>query len=138
ETDRGTAFSYPLDDDTGAVATIVAENAQSTTASPVTFGNVAFARCPQWRSGHIIASMELAADSAFPLSTVLAGLFGRRMARGVGAQFITNLIADATVGVTSASPTALTADEILDLIASVDPAYSQAGGFLMNVTTLTT
>ena len=136
-TERGTEFGFPLDDDTSAVATIVAENAESTTASPVVFGNTAFARCPMWRSGHIIASMELAADSAFPLSTVLATLFGARFARGVGAQFVTNLIADATVGVTSASPTALTADELLDLIASVDPAYSQRGSFLMNVTVLT-
>jgi HK97 family phage major capsid protein len=88
ETDRGTEFSFPMDDDTSAVATVVAENAESVTNSPVTFGSVAFDRCPMWRSGHIVGSMELAADSAFPLSTVLAGMFGRRMARGIGGQFI--------------------------------------------------
>ncbi len=137
ETDKGTACGFPTDDDTSAVATLVAENAVSTTASPVTFDNVAFGRCPQWRSGHIVASMELAADSAYPLANVLAGMFGRRMARGVGAQFIANLIADSDAGVTSAATGAVTGDELLDLVASVDPAYAANGGFLMNITTLT-
>jgi HK97 family phage major capsid protein len=137
ETDKGTAFSFPMDDDTQAVATIVAENAQSLTNSPVTFGNVAFNRCPTWRGGHIVASMELAADSAFPLSNVLADLFGRRFARGVGAQFVTNLIADSTVGATTASPTIITGSEIIDLIASCDPAYQRSGGFLLRDATTT-
>lgn len=137
ETDKGTAFSFPMDDDTGAVATIVAENAQSTTAAPVVFDNVAFGRCPQWRSGHIICSHELASDSAFPLDSLLAAAFARRFARGVGAQFNTTLLSDADVAVTSASPTALTGDEILDLVAGLDSAYAQVGGFLMNVATLT-
>lgn len=137
ETEKGTAFNYPIDDDTQATATIVSENSQSLTNSPATFANVAFNRCPMWRSGHIIASMELANDSAFPLSTVLAMLFGRRFARGCGAQFITNLLADADAGVTAAAQSTVTADEILDLIASVDAAYSISGVFLMRTATLT-
>ena len=137
ETDKGTAFSFPMDDDTGAVATVVAENAQSLTSSPVVFDNVAFGRCPMWRSGHIIGSLELAADSAFDLSGVLAAGFGRRFARGVGASFITQLLSDATTGVTTASPTAITGDEILDLIASVDNAYAIRGSFLMSTATMT-
>ena len=137
ETDYGTSCGFPTDDDTSSSASLVAENAQSVTNSPVAFDNVAFGRCPTWRSGHIVTSMELAADSAYPLSTVLAGMFGRRMARGVGAQFITNLIADSDVGVTAAAQGSVTGDELLDLIASVDPAYAVNGGFLLNISTLT-
>jgi HK97 family phage major capsid protein len=135
ETDRGTACNFPVDDDS-SVSTIVAENAQSLTTSPVVFDQVAFGRCPMWRSGHIISSIELAQDSAFPLEAMLAQNFGRRFARGLGAAFITQLLTDATVGVTSASPTAVTGDEILDLIASVDAAYTLGGSFLMSTATL--
>ncbi len=120
-----------------AVATIVAENAQSLTSSPVVFGSVAFPRCPTWRSGHVIGSMELAADSAFPLGAVLANLFGKRFARGCGAQFVANLIADVDVGVTAAAQGSVTGDEILDLVGSLDPVFSASGAFLMNISTLT-
>jgi HK97 family phage major capsid protein len=137
ETDKGTACNFPIDDDTGAVSTIVAENAQSLTSSPVVFDTVAFGRCPQHRSGHIIASMELVQDAAYDFSGLLAQNFGRRFARGVGAAFITQLLSDAAVGVTTASPSAITGDEILDLIASVDAAYAMRGAFLMSTATLT-
>lgn len=132
ETDRGSACGYPVDDDAAAVATIVAENAASITTSPVTFANIAFPVVPSWRSGHIVGSMELAADSAFPLEQVLARMFAKRFARGCGAQFVTNLLADADVAVTSASPTAVTPDECFDLLTAVDAAYAQNGAYLMN------
>lgn len=137
ETIRGTAFSMPLDDDAGAVATIVAESGQSVGNSPVTFGNLVFDRCPTWRSGHIIASMELVGDSAFPLADVLANLFGARFARGCGGQFVSNLLTDATVGATTAAAGTVTGSELLDLVNSLDSAYANGGAFLMNSATWT-
>ena len=132
ETDRGSACGYPVDDDAAAVATVVAENAASITTSPVTFSNIAFPVVPSWRSGHIVGSMDLAADSAFPLEQVLAKMFAKRFARGCGAQFITNLLADADTAVTTAAPTAVTPDECFDLLTAVDSSYSQNGAYLMN------
>jgi HK97 family phage major capsid protein len=81
--------------------------------------------------------LELAQDSAFDVPTLLAGAFGRRFARGVGAAFITQLLSDATVGVTTAATGSATGDEILDLVASVDAAYQINGAFIMSTATLT-
>ena len=89
-----------------------------------------------FRSGHVICPMELVEDSAYDLAGLLANSFGRRMARGVGAAFITSLLTDADAGVTTAAASP-TADEVLDLIASVDDAYAQNGAFLMSTATLT-
>jgi HK97 family phage major capsid protein len=137
ETDRGTAFSFPIDDDSGAVATIVAENAQSLTTAPAVFDNVAFPRCPQWRSGVILAPFELVQDSAFDFSGILANAAARRFARGCGAAFIATLLSESDTGVTTAAAGAATGDEIVDLMAAVDPAYALRGAFLMSPSTLT-
>ena len=135
-TARGGPFQYPVDNDSAQAAAVVLENQASATNVDVIFDNVAFAKCPNWRSGMIRCPIELVQDSAFPLVAVLAGIFARRFARGVGAAFVTALLAAADAGVTSASPTALTGDEILDLVASVDPAFMNSGAFMMNPTTL--
>ena len=135
-TARGGPFQYPVDNDSAQSAAVVLENVASATNVDIIFDNVAFAKCPNWRSGMIRAPRELVEDSAFPLVTVLAGIFARRFARGVGATFVTALLAAADAGVTSAAPTALTEDEILDLIASVDPAFMTSGTFMMNPATL--
>lgn len=137
ETDRGTGCSFPIDDDTAAVATIVAESGTSLLSSPVVFDQIAFGRAPMWRTGHIICSNELVTDSRFNLAGLLARNFGKRFARGVGASFITKLLTDADVAVTSAAPTALTGDELLDLVSAVDSDYQMRGSFLMRSATLT-
>jgi HK97 family phage major capsid protein len=137
ESDFGGIMTFPIDDDTGAVASLVAENAPSLTTAPAIFDKVSFGRCPLWRSGLIVAPLELAQDSAYDLASLLASSAARRFARGVGSQFITNLLADATTGVTSASPTAITGDEVLDLVASVDSAYAINGSYLASTATVT-
>ena len=135
-TARGGAFQYPVDNDSAQSAAVVLENQTSATNVDVVFDNVAFAKCPNWRSGMIRCPIELVQDSAFPLVTVLAGIFARRFARGVGASFVTALLAAADAAVTSAAPTALTGDEVLGLIGAVDPAFMISGTFMMNPATL--
>jgi len=132
ETDTGTGCNFPMDDDTSAVATIVLENAPSLITSPVMFDSVTFGRCPMWRSGLVNASTELVSDSAFDLAGLLAKSFARRFARGVGAAFVTQLLADADVAVTSASPTVVTPDELLSLMGALDASYAMRGVFLMS------
>jgi HK97 family phage major capsid protein len=124
-------MNFPVDDDTGEVATVVGENMASVTTSPVLFDNLSFGRCPQWRSGHIVCSMELAADSAFNLANLLTDAFGRRFARGVGAAFVATLLGDSDTAVTSASSSAITLDEVLSLVGSLDAAFAVRGSFLM-------
>lgn len=96
-----------------------------------------FGKCPTWRSGHVRASIELAEDSGFDLAGLRASGFGRRFARGIGAAFVSTLLTQSTQGKVAASATAITGDEILDLVASVDPAQGQNGAFLMNFATFT-
>jgi len=134
-TPGGGDFVQPLDDDSANAAAIVSENTTSSFVDAA-FDRIAFGKCPNWRSGFIKASLELTEDVP-NLEALLAGSFGRRFARGIGATFTTTLLGSASVGKTAASATAVTGDEILDLVASVDPAFGQNGGFLMNFTTWT-
>jgi HK97 family phage major capsid protein len=135
-TSESGTFQIPLDDDSANVAAIVSESGTSAAVDSV-YDQLSFGKCPTWRSGQVRASLELAADSFFDLAGLLAGSFGRRFARGIGAAHTASLLTAATQGKLAASPTAITGDELLDLIASVDPAYSVNGAFLMNLTTLT-
>jgi HK97 family phage major capsid protein len=136
-TQRGTVFNYPILDDVAASATKIAENAQSVLTAPAVFGNTQFPRCPTWRSGRIVASMELVADTHFPLARVLADAFGYRFSRGVGVQAITDLLTDTDVGATTAAAGAIVGGEILDLIASLNSIFARNGGFLLNWATWT-
>lgn len=76
-------------------------------------------------------SMELAQDSIFAMETMLGGLLGERLGRIANSQLTigdgtgdpNGIVTAASLGKTCASATAVTADEILDFIHSVDPAY---------------
>lgn len=136
-TDTGADFPMPIDDDTTNNAAVVVESGSSTPRDAV-FDQVLFAKAPLWRSGIVRASMELVGDAGFDFQALLAGMFARRFARGIGATFVTTLLTQATLGKTAASATTIAGDEVLDLMASVDSAYAQSGAFLMNATTLVT
>jgi HK97 family phage major capsid protein len=81
-------------------------------------------------------SREWVEDSAIDVEESLAELFALRIARGVGSAFTSTLLSSATVGVNAGASTSISGDEILALMASLDPAYAQNGSFLMNFTTL--
>lgn len=76
-------------------------------------------------------SWELEADSIFSMEALLGSLLGERLGRianqeltvGDGSGDPNGVVTGSTLGKTSASATAITADEIIDLIHSVDPAY---------------
>src|SRR6202035_454462 len=99
--------------------------------------NIAWPKCPTWRSGLVRYPMELGSDSEFDLSGLLSRLFAKRFARGVGVAMTTKLLTDAALGVSAAATGAITSDEIISLIASLDSAaVGQNGAFLMNLQTL--
>jgi HK97 family phage major capsid protein len=130
ETETGSTSSFPILDDVSNSAAIVSENSASTELD-LTFTRMAFGLTPMWRTGYVVASMELVSDSKFNLESLVAGAFGVRMARGIGATFMATLIAAAGTGVTTASPTAITADELWSLVASLDAAFAANASFLM-------
>jgi HK97 family phage major capsid protein len=137
ETSTGSSTGFPVLDDVGAAAAVVAENNPSATNADAVFATVAFNSCPTWRTGFIAAPVELVGDSAFDFQALLAGAFAVRIARGVGASFVTKLLSSATQGKLAASATAITSDEIFDLIDSLDPDYAVNGSFLMRRSTFT-
>ncbi len=94
----------------------------------------------------IRVSMELAQDSVFNMEALLGSLLGERLARianreltiGDGTGDPNGVVTAATLGKTAASTTAITADEIIDLLHSVNAAYrrSPKARFMFADTTL--
>ena len=87
----------------------------------------AFAFQTQW----LRISKELADDSILAMESLIADLLGERLGRvanlqlttGTGAGAPQGVVGASSLGVTAASATALTADELIDIVHRVDPAY---------------
>lgn len=85
-------------------------------------------------------------DSIFNMEALLGELLGERLGRIANTQLTTGsgtgapngIVTASSLGVTTASATALAADELIDLIHSVDPAYRTGPkvGFMFNDSTL--
>ena len=129
-TTRGSAMSMPIDDDTNT-ATIVAENAASLSNVDVVFGNIAWSKASQWRSGMVCVSNELLQDTAFDIAAMLGKTFARRMARGIGAAMVAQLLTDTDSALIAAATGAVTLDEVLSLMGSLDAAFVNASSFCM-------
>lgn len=123
----------PTSNDTSNTGAIIAENAQDT-QQDVTFAAITM-RAYKYTSKMVYVSRELMQDSAFNMAAYLSDRFGERLGRiknthlttGDGASKPVGAVTASTLGVTAASATAFTADELLDLVHSVDPAYRQMG-----------
>ena len=76
-------------------------------------------------------SMELMQDSIFNVEQLLGELLGERLGRRANVELTTGdgtgdpngIVTASTLGKTAAGAAAITADELIDLIHSVDPAY---------------
>jgi HK97 family phage major capsid protein len=145
---KGGPWALPDLDDTIAEATIVSQGSMSAQTDIGAVGSVQFNTCPTWRSGIIPVSIELEQDSAFALIDALSGAFGVRFARGIGKSFVAELMSKAApsgqtvIGDDSQAvpdPTSQVGyEDLLNLVASVDPAYGSApsAGWLMTFRTL--
>ena len=147
ETAAGNPFNIPTLDDTTVTAEAHTEGTQSTDdgGKDATFGQKtlnAYAFNTEW----VRWSAELNADSVFNMESLLGRLLGERMGRianaklttGSGSSDVEGIVTNSAAGVTAASATAVTADEIIDLVHSVDPAYRQSpnAAIMMNDSTL--
>lgn len=92
-------------------------------------------------------SDELLNDSFFDLQNYIAGQFARRIGAAEEEAFLTgdgsgkptgilNATGGAQVGITAASATAITADEVIDLIYSLKSPYRKNAVLLMNDSTI--
>lgn len=132
-TDSGAALPWPTNDDTGNVGAILGENTQIT-EQDVAFGQKTLGAYT-YTSKLIRVSLQLLQDSGLDLESFLSRRIGERLGRAKNAHFTTGtgtsqpqgIITGATVGKTAASATAITYDEIVDLVHSVDAAYRGSG-----------
>lgn len=120
----------------GAAALIAEEGSYGDTDDA--FGQVTF---HAYKFGRICkASDELIADSAFDIYAHLAESFGRAIGKAEAGYFWTGdgdgvpqgVMAGAGTGVTTASASDITADEIIDLYYSVPEQYRANGVFVFN------
>tara|TARA_R110001592_G_scaffold169944_3_gene406684 strand:- start:1236 stop:2495 length:1260 start_codon:yes stop_codon:yes gene_type:complete len=146
-TTGGNTFNIPTVDDTAVTAVAHTEGTQPTDdgGKDVTFGQKqlgAFAFDTEW----VRWSYELANDSILNVEALLGELLGERLGRiansklttGSGSSDVEGIVTNSGLGKTAAAAAAITADEIIDLIHSVDPAYraSASTAIMMNDSTL--
>jgi len=121
-------------------ATLTDDGGKDVTFAQKTLGAYAFNT--EW----LRVSRELADDSIFAMEQVLGDLLGERLGRiansklttGSGSSDVLGVVTGSTLGKTTAGTTAITSDEIIDLLHSVDPAYrmSPKAAFMFNDSTL--
>jgi HK97 family phage major capsid protein len=146
-TSSGNPIDLPVVNDTASTAVahtegaaLVDDGSKDVTFSKPTLNSYVFdTRFIKW-------SIELAQDSIVNMETFLADILGERLARIANSQLTTgtgssapNGVATASaLGKTAASTTAIVADEIIDLLHQVDPAYRQSpkAAFMMNDSTM--
>ena len=146
-TTGGGQLDFTTVNDTAVTAGAHTEGATLTDdgGKDVTFGTKAlnaYAFDTEW----LRVSKELADDSIFAMETVIGGLLGERLGRianlqlttGTGSSAPNGIVTASTAGKTAAATAAVTADEIIDLVHSVDPAYRSAPTvrFMFNDATL--
>lgn len=133
-TDSGNTIPWPTNDDTSTVGYQLGENTQATNEGDLSFGQK---NLGAWTyvSGPILAALQLVQDSGIDIESFIARKMGERIGRIENTRFTTGAgttqpqgyITAATTGVTTASATAITYNEIIDLIHSVDAAYRASG-----------
>lgn len=138
-TASGEPMFWPTADDTSNTGEIIGESVSVTGASG-SGPDPTFSRT-QWGS-YIFSSkairvpFSLLQDSAFDLARVIADMLGERLGRRQATAFTTGngasgpygIVTRATTGVTTASATAITFDEIIDLEHSIDPSRRNMPG----------
>jgi predicted phage gp36 major capsid-like protein len=132
-TESGEDLPWPTNDDVANIGHILSENTQDT-EQDVALGQASLGAYT-YTSRIVRASMQLLNDQAVDLETWLANQLGQRIARAQAAHFITGngstqpqgLVTGLSTGRTTAANNAITYDELVDLVHSVDAAYREGG-----------
>jgi HK97 family phage major capsid protein len=143
KTATGNELPWPTVDDTGNTGALLAEATTIGTSVDPTFAAVTF-NAYKYSSKAVFISQELLEDSAFNLGVEIASLLGERLGRiegsetttGTGSSRTKGVVTCAGTGVTSAVATVITADEVINLVHSLDPSYRSLSsvGFQMHDT----
>lgn len=137
-TSSGETINMPTSDDTSNKGELLAENV-ATGEQDLTFGSKAL-RAYMFTSKMVKVSIQFLQDVGIAdIEGWLADRLGERVGRaqadyhitGTGSNQPEGLATAATLGVTAASATAVTYDELVDLEHSVNPAYRRQAEWLM-------
>lgn len=133
QTDSGEEIVIHMVDDTANVANRIGENQDVGSATDITFAPLRLG-AHMVTSGILRVPNTLLTDTSLPsFSSFVTGLLGERIGRtmntlltnGTGGSSPVGIVKAATLGKTTASATAITFDELIDLRHSIDPAYRQ-------------
>ncbi|WP_438748396.1 phage major capsid protein [Pararhizobium sp. O133] len=134
-TASGNPIKLPTVDDTAVVAEKHTEAAALTDdgGKDATFGQKSL-DAYVYDTEFVRFSMELATDSIFNMESLLGGLLGERLARiankeltiGDGTGDPNGVVTASSLGKTATATAAITADEIIDLLHSVNSAYRRS------------
>lgn len=139
-TDSGSPLPMPTADDTSNEGEIVGESADMDGSTDPTFGAVVLG-AHKFSSKMVKIPIELIEDSAFDILGYVAAILGERLGRaknrkatiGTSVKQPRGYMVAATLGVTAASATAITGDELtVDLVHSIDPAYREGATYAMH------
>lgn len=141
-TDSGNTMPMPTVDDTSNTGALVAENT-ATSATDFTLGQVSFGAYSY--KSVVNCSLELLQDTGLDLGAIVGELLGERLGRSEAAAFATGtgssqpqgVTVGASAGKTTASATAITINEIYDLVNSLDAAYQPNASFMFHQTVWT-
>lgn len=141
-TDTGAVLPFPTSNDTSNTGELLGENT-AVAEQDVAFSAVNL-QAYKYSSKLIQVPVELLQDSAVNLPAFLGERMGERISRiqnthfttGDGASKPSGVVTAATLGKTTASASAITMDEVLDLVASVDPAYRPGAVFMARDATI--
>lgn len=146
-TSNGISIPWPTVDDTSNTGDLKAENAAATDdgTDDVAFGQKQL-DAYVYSTKIVRVPMELLEDSFFNMEALLTDLFAERLGRlantvlttGDGTNKPNGIVTASSLGKTAAATGAITSDELIDLVHSVDPAYraSPKCRFMFNDTTL--
>lgn len=134
-TDDGSKMPWPTNNETSNEGELIGENTEvSKQDTKIGVTNLdAF----KFSSKMMLLPSELMDDTEYDLASFVAELLGERIGRAQARKFTTGtgsgepqgVVTGSVLGKTAASGTAIAADEIIDLIHSVDPAYRRDPSF---------
>lgn len=130
----GNPYRFPTVDDTGVSGFELPENSQPSPNPDdvTTIGQIQmFAR--KWTSGIVVSPFELVEDAPDLFAAWLGDLLGRRIARGQNTKFTVEVLAAATKGRQATSATAISGDDLIELVHAIDPAYRESPGFCIHM-----
>ena len=142
QTRSGADLPIPTDDDTSAVGEIINENTEHAEGD-IAFGQVILQGF-LYSSKIIKVSRQFLQDFNGDVAMYLGRKIGTRIGRIQNTHFTTGdgsskprgVVTASTLGKLAAGAAAITYDELVDLMHSVDPAYQANGRWMLNFTTL--